>query len=578
MPALFAILLTRVTGFVEVARPAADHLAEVLYRGAFRVLASTRRTLDDVLAAAHGLAAWAVDPQCPEPAIAPDLTAAIGATAPMPRRLVTISHSLAESGRRIVDDVALRFADRWQEPEHARMAAGLFVGSLALSCAGLVGIVTVAAPRPTVHLQRLAAVVNLVEAPVPVPDVDGATETDAAAAPEAAAPAAPEVTTTEIAPAPGAEAPASEVAATPAPAAAPPVTAGPAAASAPEGAEPPARRGGLPVGKGMWIWMEDRADGGDPAAIVARAKAVGLTHLYVRTGTLKGGFIGGPFLDRLLPVAHANDIRVYGWDFPYLDRPGDDVNRAMSAINHTTPDGHRIDGFSADIESPHEGTNTNNLEYVNAYCSWLRQNVGPDYPLIATVPNPTPGKVKAGFPYGTIIPYFDGVAPMVYWMNRDPATDVANAVAYLSQFGKPVFPIGQAYDGGPEGGPPGVPPRESIIRFLQFADGAGGSGVSFWSWQHASQDAWDAVRDAAEFRLEAGGANGDGLSRGMVRQYQTVLSGLGFPVAADGTWSPAMTDAVKAYQAAAKLPVNGRIDEATRAFLLRPVAAPLAVH
>jgi hypothetical protein len=327
----------------------------------------------------------------------------------------------------------------------------------------------------------------------------------------------------------------------------------------------------------MWIWMEDRADGGDPEAIVARAKATGLTHLYVRTGTLKGGFVGGPFLDRLLPIAHANDIRVYGWDFPYLDRPGDDVNRALAAINHTTPDGHRIDGFSADIESTHEGTN-NDLEYVNAYCSWLRQNVGDDYPLIATVPNPTPAKQKAGYPYATIVPYFDAVAPMVYWMKRDPASDVANAVSFLSQFGKPVMPIGQAYDGGPEGGPPGVPPRESIIRFLQFADGAGGAGVSFWSYQHATPDVWDAVRDAAEFRLEAGGANGDGLSPGMIRQYQTVLNGLGFPITADGVWGPATTEAVKAYQTAAKLPVNGKVDQATRTFLLRPVAAPRAVH
>lgn len=574
MPASLLLLLTRATAWC-------DRLAERLYRLAVRAARAVGRAGGDVLAAAHGLAAWAVDPHCPEPAVAPDLAAAIGADAPMPATLVGVARTFTDSSRRIVDDVAMRFGHRWDDPEHARIAAGLFVGSLALACAGLVGVVTVASPEPVVHLQRLAAVVNLVDAPVPVPAADAAGEAAGAATagvtpPDTAAVATPEPGSPAAAAAAGrptgaTEAPVEPAASTVPPAAAPPVTASTPIAA--EAAAPPAKRGGLPIGKGMWIWMEDRADGGDPEAIVARAKATGLTHLYVRTGTLKGGFIGGPFLDRLLPVAHANDIRVYGWDFPYIERPGDDVNRALAAINHTTPDGHRIDGFSADIESTNEGT-TGNLEYINAYCSWLRENVGPDYPLIATVPNPTPSKVKAGYPYSVIVPHFDAVAPMVYWMNRDPGTDVANAISYLSQFGKPVFPIGQAYDGGPEGGPPGVPGREAIIRFMQYADGAGGAGVSFWSWQHATQDVWDAVRDAAEFRLEAGGVNGDGLNPNMIRQYQTVLTGLGFPVPADGVWSPATTDAVKAYQAAARLPVNGKVDQATRTFLLRPIAAP----
>jgi hypothetical protein len=201
--------------------------------------------------------------------------------------------------------------------------------------------------------------------------------------------------------------------------------------------------------------------------------------------------------------------------------------------------------------------------------------VGPDYPLIATVPNPTAARLARGFPYNEIIPSFDAVAPMVYWMNRDPGTDVANAIAFFAQWGKPVFPIGQAYDGAPEGGPPGVPNREAIIRFMQHADAAGGVGVSFWSWQHATQEVWDAVRDAGEFRLDLGGPAAEGLTSGMVRSYQTVLTGLGYPVAADGVWGQATYDALKAYQTAAKLPATGQIDAVTRAFLLAPVAAPV---
>ena len=555
MTTLLAALLTRLR--------AADRLALGLAALLRAVAAWARAAGADLAAAVQGLAAAGVDRRLPVGL----LSVSVGRTAPPASVLVVVAgEALGRQTRGLVDDVAERFgaAGGFGDAEHARVAAGVFVGALALSVAGLVGVVTVAVPEPAYHLQKLATIVNLADAEPATADTLPPTTTSAAPAP---APAA------EPAPAAAAEAPAEAVAAPPAEPAAPaPVP--DLSFEAPAGARPPTARGGLPVGKGMWIWLEDRAEGGDPEAIVARARATGLTHLYVRTGTLKGGFVGGPFLDRLLPVAHRHGIRVYGWDFPYLDNPGDDVNRALAAIRHTTPDGHRIDGFSSDIESTFEGVN-NDVEHVTAYSTWLRANVGPNYPLIATVPNPTVNRLRHGFPYGAIIPSFDAVAPMVYWMNRDPGADVANALAFFAPWGKPVFPVGQAYDGGPEGGPPGVPGRDAIIRFLQHAEASGAAGASFWSWQHATPEVWDAVRDAAEFRLEVGGPAGEGLTPGMVRAYQTALNGFGYGVPADGAWGPATIEAVRAYQTAARLPVTGRIDEATRAFLLAPVAAPI---
>ena len=119
----------------------------------------------------------------------------------------------------------------------------------------------------------------------------------------------------------------------------------------------PTLKGALPVGKGMWMYQPKAVEGGNPHAIVARAKAVGLTHIFVRTGSSKTGFYAGDFLAKILPVAHAGGIRIYGWDFPYLDDIRADVDRAVDAITFTTPDGHRIDGFSADIEFPSMGVN-----------------------------------------------------------------------------------------------------------------------------------------------------------------------------------------------------------------------------
>src|SRR5688500_3032445 len=232
--------------------------------------------------------------------------------------------------------------------------------------------------------------------------------------------------------------------------AAPPTTTAPAevappAAPAPVAAPKPI----LPLGKGMWLYQLSMSEGGDANKVVNKAKSLGLTHLYTRLGSSKGGFYAQKELDKLLPVAHAAGIKVIGWDFVYLVDPIADAVRSKAEIDYTTPDGHKIDAFSADIETGAEGVNLT-AEGAAAYGAKLRELAGPNYPLIATVPRPSP---KRWFPFAEATAAFDAIAPMVYWQNRDPATDVAGAIDYLAQFGKPILPIGQAYNGGPEGGP-----------------------------------------------------------------------------------------------------------------------------
>ena len=255
----------------------------------------------------------------------------------------------------------------------------------------------------------------------------------------------------------------------------------------------------LPYGEGMWLYEPDKTEGGNVAAIVAKAKAAGLSHLYVRTGSSWSGFYAGDFLDKILPAAHDADLMVYGWDFPRLINVQEDVRRAKAAIDHRTPGKHRLDGFSADIETRSEGTHIT-AEAAAEYGRLLRAEVGSDFPLIATVPRPSPAQ---NFPYAAVVESFDAIAPMVYWLNRQPDTDVAGALRDLAQFNKPVFPIGQAYDGAPEGGRAGVPPPEELWRFMRFAQAGGAQGVSFWSWQAANHKAWLAITEAEEFRAPA---------------------------------------------------------------------------
>ena len=154
--------------------------------------------------------------------------------------------------------------------------------------------------------------------------------------------------------------------------------------------------GALPLGKGMWLYVPGEIEGGSVDALVARAQQVGLTHVYVRTGSSRGGFYAQRYMDELLPKAHAAGLRVYGWDFPYLDDVDADVTRAVAAVTYTTLEGDRIDGFAADIETASEGTNLS-AEGAAAYGQRLREAVGPAYPLVAVVPRPST-QMQARYP------------------------------------------------------------------------------------------------------------------------------------------------------------------------------------
>jgi hypothetical protein len=264
-------------------------------------------------------------------------------------------------------------------------------------------------------------------------------------------------------------------------------------------ATPAAPKKWLPSGKGMWIYLPEKTEGGNVGAIIAKAKATGLTHLWVRMGSAWDGFNVAPFMDKILPAAHEAGIKIIGWDFPKLDPMGPDIERAKAMINYRTPTGHKIDAFSPDIESPAEGTRLT-PENARRYGAALREVAGPDYTLIVTVPRPAP-KERPTHPYNEIVAGYDAIAPMIYWLDRQPDTDVAGAMQFLSKYNVPIYPVGQAYDGSPEGGRKGVPPPDELWRFMRFAEKHGAAGVSFWSWQAANQPAWNAVREAVEFRV-----------------------------------------------------------------------------
>lgn len=253
----------------------------------------------------------------------------------------------------------------------------------------------------------------------------------------------------------------------------------------------------IPYGTGMWTYLWDETEGGNARRIVARAKATGLTHLYVRTGTRKGGFDGGPVLRELLPATTGTGIQVIAWDFPQLKNPTADARRLAAAARFRVPGAPRIMAVAPDIETGSEGTILTNAR-VETYMRTLRRMLPQDVSIIGVTPWPSEKRIGR-YPFGGVAKYSDALAPMAYWVNRDPATVARQTMQRFKKYGKPVVPIGQAYD--PRIDVPGLrwgpPSQADVTAFLKTARANGAPGASLWVWQFASKGQWKAL-DTAE--------------------------------------------------------------------------------
>ncbi len=243
------------------------------------------------------------------------------------------------------------------------------------------------------------------------------------------------------------------------------------------------------AGRGMWTWQWGRTEDGDLGAVVGRAKAAGLSTLWVRVADSKSGFYGAKYLDGLVPLAHREGLKVVGWGFPFLGDPVADAAWTAQVLGWQK-DGHRLDAYSPDLETASEGVVVTEKR-IATYLGLTRRALA-GRPLVATVYNPT-DEWWAKYPYGLVASYADAMAPMVYWGCREPGADVERAVRRLATFGLPVVPAGQSYNMGRDGGRPGNPSGPETLRFLHEARRSGAVGVAFWVWQETTDEQWQAI-------------------------------------------------------------------------------------
>jgi hypothetical protein len=325
----------------------------------------------------------------------------------------------------------------------------------------------------------------------------------------------------------------------------------------------PAAPGTLPAafaGTGMWIWELPRSEGGDVAAIAARAHATGVSTVFIKSADGTG--VWSQFTPQLVQALHANGLRACAWQYVYGTDPAGEAAAAATAV----ADG--ADCFVIDAEKQYEGRYAQAQQYLFA----LRTQIGGDYPLGLT-----------SFPYVDYhpsLPYsvFLGPGgaqanlPQVYWKTIGGTVDAVSAHTMAANriYGVPIAPLGQSYDS---------PPPADIQRFAGIWATYGSHGLSYWSWQSTGQPAWDAIAtpDAPVALPDPGWpalAKGD--KSDQVVWLQQHLESADPAVAVTGTFDAATKAAVQNLQTAHGLPATGATDAATWQLVLALPLQPAA--
>jgi peptidoglycan hydrolase-like protein with peptidoglycan-binding domain len=327
---------------------------------------------------------------------------------------------------------------------------------------------------------------------------------------------------------------------------------------------PAPARGALPqqfAGSGMWIWELSKSEGGDIAAIAAKAHAYGVSTVFVKSSDGPGNR-WAQFSPELVAALHANGLRACAWQYVYGADPLGEANLGADAVHAGA------DCLVIDAEGEYEGRYAAAQQYVGA----LRAAIGPAYPLgFTSFPYVD---YHARLPYSVFLGPNGAQAnlPQVYWKAIGGTVDAVSAhtLAHNRIYGTAIAPLGQSYDNAPP---------EDIVRFRGIWAAYGAGGVSWWSWQSTGDPQWAATGPGPVAPIPLPDPGWPALAKGNkgdeVVWLQQHLASHDPTVAVTSTFDAATDAAVRRLQAERGLEVSGVTDPATwgavLSFPLQPV-------
>lgn len=280
----------------------------------------------------------------------------------------------------------------------------------------------------------------------------------------------------------------------------------------------PARLPATPValasGKGMWLYwsvnpLDDNYYGTlNPKAVVDQAVKAGLHYVELRTAYGAHWLItpeAKPTIDAIVDGLAAHGIVPMGWTVP-REVTFEDLAASMRTIDYRTASGTPLQGIAIDLERGDEflGADPNGLDGLWMYEKYLRDAIGPQYLIVATVEDPFFEHLdNSKYPYEKIARYASVLQPMAYWRMMVRHAELSPTVVdsmmrrsytkLLALAGRtlPVSLGGQTTADGPNG----YPPAAEITASLAASKAAGAIGECFFDWNGTQPYQWSAIGD-----------------------------------------------------------------------------------
>lgn len=237
------------------------------------------------------------------------------------------------------------------------------------------------------------------------------------------------------------------------------------------------------AGKWVWVWNWRRCDGGDPDHVAERLKAAACAGAIVKAFDGPRWFGQGTAWREIARALKERGVAVGGWGYAYGDDSSGEAQRAIETVQYG-----EADLLVLDVETEFKGR----PEAAEELCRRIREAVGQDYPLYFS--SFAIARYHSTFPFEVFRRHCTGAVPQVYWNAfRWPVGEALDEMyqdyAALGIPPERVFPVGGLYAEGTVRHP--FP--EEVQEFIRTASARGSRGVSFWSYEHMSDEMWQAA-------------------------------------------------------------------------------------
>jgi hypothetical protein len=184
-------------------------------------------------------------------------------------------------------------------------------------------------------------------------------------------------------------------------------------------------------------------------------------------------------------------LAVGAWGYCYGDDPADEANEAIEAALYGG-----ADLLVLDVESEFKGRR----KAAEILCTGIREVHGAAYPLYFS--SFALARYHRSFPFDMFSQYCTSAVPQVYWNAfrwpvEQALSETYEDYAALGISAEHIIPVGGLYQQGTTR----YPQPEEVQEFARVATARGSAGVSFWSYEHMSEEMWQAVA-SVEVRLK----------------------------------------------------------------------------